>query len=117
MVNTNIGYCYKAIRDISKDSELLRIYGFTTWTCELWDFITVTNLSGYAQFIFDLEDNIGDYDPYISRIRIFSKILRSIFKIPKPVDFAKYHNVHKLDPMHIGEILSTMFYIAIRDSN
>lgn len=65
---------YETIHDIPENGELVIVYGFTTWTLELFDILTNKNIVGFAHFIDFLSKDITD-DPCEERIKILRKAL------------------------------------------
>jgi hypothetical protein len=88
---------FETIKDVPVGTELVRVYGFTSWTLELLDLLTDKNWLGFAHFIDELSTNICD-DPYEQRI----KILRDTFSTLCPnfvtLDRTEYDLVFKDKP-------------------
>ena len=74
MINDGISRYYEAIQDIPADTELLRIYGFTTWVGEFGLSATNKNIVGFAQFIDDLSKDLAG-DPYEDKIKHLRELL------------------------------------------
>ena len=105
---------YQTIQDIPANTELLRVYGFTTWILELLELLTERNLAGYAQFIFDLQRTEVN-DPYSDKIKGIAKILRNSYvknylDNNKNVNFEAYAKDHNSDKS-IGTQLAVEFSI------
>jgi hypothetical protein len=87
MVSNGTTIAYETIQDIPAGGELIRVYGFTTWTLELFEILTNKNIVGFAQFIDYLTKNvIGDpYDDRIKRLhQALSKYgIKDIFTIDR----------------------------------
>ena len=80
MIVDNTNNCfYETIQDIPAGGELVRLYGFTTWTLELLNILTNKTVVGFAHAIDDFSKNIKD-DPYTERIQILHKVLESYDK-------------------------------------
>lgn len=73
--DANSDYYYEALQDIPADGELVRIYGFTTWTLELLDILTNKNIVGFMKFIDELSQDIAG-DPYEAKIHRLNKVLQ-----------------------------------------
>lgn len=85
---------YEAIQDIPADGELLRMYGFTTWTLELLDIVTNKNVVGFTRFIDELVKE-SDGDPFEKKLKTLQQALnnyRSVNKLP-------YDNLAEYDIM------------------
>jgi hypothetical protein len=61
-------FYYQAITDIDANSELLRVYGFTSWVFEIFGIIDDRTIGGYVKFVKELSENIKG-DPLEKRIR------------------------------------------------
>jgi len=103
-------YYYEAIKDIPAGGELIRLYGFTTWTLELFEILTNKNIVGFAHFINDLLETTAG-DPYEYRIELLHKCLsqygiKDIFK----VDRDKYDKMMKSESiLYIGEKIMKLY--------
>lgn len=111
---------YRAIKDIPANTELTRMYGFTTWILELPELMTEKKLAGFAQFVFDLEKSETN-DPYHSRIRrlayIFRDMLSNFMIDESHVDFEKYEKETITDKKVGTDILNHFYSIRLRDEN
>jgi hypothetical protein len=105
---------YEAIQDISPNSELLRIYGFTTWIFELLHIITNKNVFGFAQFINDLSSNITG-DPYEDRIkRLQSAFLKCSINNIYTIDRNEYDESMKDEPIkNIGSVIQFLYLLDL----
>jgi len=84
MLGTSNGMFLESIQDIPAGAELIRMYGFTTWTNEFFELITNHNVAGFAKFIFELKDRVNG-DPYERRIISLNKVLVEKF-LPNVAD-------------------------------
>ena len=69
---------YQTMKDIPGNTELLRIYGFTSWILIVLELLTKRNLAGYAQLVLDLERTERG-DPIFPRIQIMAETLRRFY--------------------------------------
>lgn len=96
-------FYYEAIQDIPAGEELLRIYGFTTWTLELLDILTNKNIVGFMQFIKELAEDI-DGDPYEEKIKKLNKGL---------CKFRTYDDIMGLTPGEFDTIASNQWSVYL----
>lgn len=96
-------FYYQATQDIPAGEELLRIYGFTTWTLELLDILTNKNIVGFMQFIKELAEDI-DGDPYEEKIK---KLNRGLCK------FRTYDDIMGLTPGEFDTIASSQWTVYL----
>ena len=54
---------FKTIKNVKKDEELVRMYGFSTWLLEIFPLLTWDNLSGYQRFVEEYHQYTGGKDP------------------------------------------------------
>jgi hypothetical protein len=65
---------YHAMKDIPIGTELVRMYGFTTWIMELFDIMTNKTIVGFARFVDEFSrDLVGD--PYVEKIHALREAL------------------------------------------
>lgn len=72
MIGNSQGAWYETISDIPANTELLRMYGYTTWTIELLDILTTHNIFGFVKYIHELKDRVPN-DPYYNKIQLLDK--------------------------------------------
>jgi len=98
MVSDNNGKFYETICDVPANSELIRMYGFTTWTLELFNTLTNKNIAGFSKFIQELDGNIVG-DPYEKRVSNLRAALATIVPEIETVDLASYDSIHSSEPL------------------
>lgn len=67
MLGAPTGVYYETIQDIPPNTELTRMYGYTTWTLELFDILTTHNIYGFVKYIHELKNRTHN-DLYATKI-------------------------------------------------
>lgn len=112
MVVDNNGEYYEAIQDIPENGELVRVYGFTTWTLELFDILTNKNIVGFAHFIDDLSKSSSG-DPYEARINTLRKALESYDKNIFTTNRIEYDDLMKDETLvYVGKKIQELYMIS-----
>lgn len=105
-------YYYESIQDIPENGELVRVYGFTTWTLELFGILTNKNIVGFAHFIDVLSKDIAG-DPYEERIKTLRKALESYDEKIFTLNRSEYDNLMKDETLvNVGSKLKQLYMLA-----
>jgi len=106
------GTYFETLCDVPKNTELIRMYGFTTWTLELFDILTNRNIAGFSKFIQELEST-SKGDPYEERIRILRIALKSIIPETDTTNLAEYDEKHSSEPLvFLGTHVQAAYMLA-----
>ncbi len=106
---------YQTMKDIPANTELLRIYGFTSWILIVLELLTKRNLAGYAQLVLDLEKTERG-DPIFPRIQIMAETLRRFYVgsyLTDRIDLERYDRENDSDEK-IGKELATKYRMVER---
>ena len=116
VVDTNNIRYYETIQDIPAGGELVRVYGFTTWTFELFDTLTNKNIVGFAHFINDLLQNIAG-DPYEYRINKLHESLKLYNKDFFTMDRSSYDDkMTDAELISLGDIIKGYYLMVCLDN-
>jgi len=100
---------YEAITDIPANSELIRMYGFTTWIFELFDILTNKTIVGFSHFVNNLCSNIKG-DPLELKVLKLRNILNG--QRYMMTQCKEYDRLMKSEPtVYVGDEIKAL-YIA-----
>lgn len=113
MLGSPNGSFFQAIKDIEPGSELLRMYGFSTWTFEIFDILTSYNIAGFTKFISELKDNLTG-DPYETRVKNLHSVLTGLFPNAYNMTLDQYDNKAKSESFkYVGKNIEKSYSLFI----
>lgn len=98
MVAGGSGIYFETLCDIPAGGELIRMYGFTTWTLELFNILTNKNIAGFSKFIQELDGTLKG-DPYEERVSKLRTALKSIISEADTVNLIEYDQKHSSEAL------------------
>ncbi|CAH6419270.1 Hypothetical protein HVR_LOCUS470 [uncultured virus] len=103
MLGASNGTFFQTIKDVPAGGELMRMYGFSTWTLELFEIINNHNVAGFAKFITELKDNLKG-DPYEIRAANLHAMMKNMFPDMYEVSLERYDEQIKSQPLtYVGK--------------